>query len=274
LNEVPYLPTIGNHERANDQTYGRPNYEAVFEYPFFYTLQFPDVTLFVVDSSVIMDHKQDIEDEAQDELFEKWFVSSDPDRPAWLERELDRCNTSFKVVSMHHPPLSFGHHWKDWFNPAYGPDAPQKRRRLLHLFCEHGVQVIFSGHDHVYQHNVLRCSTREDTGVEVIHGIVSSGGGAPIRDPRSIRQMKEIQQYYFDEGLEVEPLMQEDIHHYCLVHVNSYEMRIQTFGVTLDTVEHPVLLEEITIPKPEVKHAAGSPIGAVRSSSTLKDGKL
>jgi hypothetical protein len=76
--------------------------------------------------------------------------------------------------------------------------------------------------------------------------------------------MKEIQQYYLSEGLEVEPLMQEDIHHYCLVHVNSSEMRIQTFGVTPDAVEHPVLLEEVIIPKPEIEHAAGSTIGAYR----------
>lgn len=248
LNEVPYLPTLGNHERANDPMYGRPNYEAVFEYPSFYRVEFPDVALFVVDSNLIIDQKQGIEDDRQDDLFNEWFLSGDPNHPAWLERELARCDKPFKVISMHHSPLSFGYHWRDWVNPAYGRNISQKRRQLLRLLQSHGVQVIFSGHDHIYQHNVLRNTIQSPLGVEEIHGIVSSGGGVPIRRPRSAEEVEEIRQYYIEESLEIEPSDQKKAHHYCLVHVDASQMRIQTFEVTRNN--EPRLWEEIIIPKP------------------------
>ena len=248
INEIPYVPTIGNHERVNDPIYGRPNYEAVFEYPPFYTLEFPDITLFIVDTNLIIDWKQDIEDSLQDDLFEKWFVSSDPSRPAWLERALANCSKSFKVISMHHSPLSFGYHWKDWTNPAFGRNMSQKRRRLVRLLQMHGVQVVFSGHDHIYLHNVLRSSTKDTLGAGEIHLIGSSGGGVPLRDPKSTEEIKHIQQYYLQAGFEVELLRQEKVYHYCLVRVDSSEMRIQTFEVTGDTDEHLRLLEEMVVP--------------------------
>ena len=43
--DFPFLPVTGNHEKANDPTYGLPNYEAVFDYPQFYVLDFPDAAI-------------------------------------------------------------------------------------------------------------------------------------------------------------------------------------------------------------------------------------
>jgi len=212
------------------------------------------MALFIVDSNLIVDWRQDIEDDLQDALFEEWFVSSDPGRPAWLERELANCNKSFKVLSMHHSPLFFGYHWTNWTKPSHGRNNPQKRRRLLRLLQEHGVQVIFSGHDHIYQHNVLRNSIKDSPGVEEIHFVVSSGGGVPLRNPKSAGEMERIQRYYLEEGFEVEPLMQVKVFHYCLVQVDAFEMRIQTFEVPRDADEHLRLLEEIVVPEPVVEH--------------------
>lgn len=31
--DFPFLPVVGNHEKANDETYGLANYEAIFDYP-------------------------------------------------------------------------------------------------------------------------------------------------------------------------------------------------------------------------------------------------
>ena len=52
LNEVPMLPTLGNHDRANDPRFGYPNFQAIFGYPRFYTVEFPDAMLFVVDETM------------------------------------------------------------------------------------------------------------------------------------------------------------------------------------------------------------------------------
>ena len=50
-----------SHDRSNDEEYGLPNYQAVFDYPGFYVMDFPDVSLFVTDSNFVLDQKQEIE---------------------------------------------------------------------------------------------------------------------------------------------------------------------------------------------------------------------
>ena len=86
-----------------------------------------------------------------------------------------------------------------------------------------------------------------------------------MRHRRSAKAMEEIAQYYLSQGFQVEPLMQEDIHHYCLVHVHPSEMRIQTFAVMPDRDEAPELLEEIVIPRAE--HASLDPTNGTRKPS-------
>jgi hypothetical protein len=49
LNEIPYLPIVGNHDRVNDTTYGFKNYHSIFQYPGFYVQDFPNGALFVRD---------------------------------------------------------------------------------------------------------------------------------------------------------------------------------------------------------------------------------
>ena len=78
--EFPFLPVVGNHERTDDHVYELPNYQATFEYPQFYVLDAPDAAFFVVDSNLIIDQYQSIDDDEQDALFRKWFVSDDPDK--------------------------------------------------------------------------------------------------------------------------------------------------------------------------------------------------
>ena len=112
--EYPLLPVMGNHEHGNDPVYGMPNYRAVFDYEPFYVFECPDVDFFVVDSSIIIDGHEMMDDDLQDKLFEKWFVGGEDDPThagaAWLERKLSASTKTFKVVVMHHPPVVFAGH--------------------------------------------------------------------------------------------------------------------------------------------------------------------
>jgi len=63
LTEIPYLPTTGSHECTNDSVYGRKNFSAIFQYSGFYTIEFPDADLFVIDSNIMLDQKQFINDD-------------------------------------------------------------------------------------------------------------------------------------------------------------------------------------------------------------------
>jgi len=251
LREIPYVPTPGNHERAYDQVYGRHNYTAVFDYPHFFVLEFPDAALFIVDSNVIIDYRDDLSDAHQDSLFREWFISENPAKPGWLERELKRCVKPFKIVSIHHSPLTFGYHWKDWYKKKFGPNTNRKRKRLVQLFQGQGVQVVFSGHDHIYQHNVLQTAVPDSSTDNQIHFIVSSGGGVPLRSQLSEGSKNLLCQRYLTEGFNVQPIMIAEVFHYCVVNVNPDTMRIQTYAVDIDRSNEDKLVEEITVPKPQ-----------------------
>jgi len=250
LLDFPFLPVIGNHERANDLTHGLPNYEAIFGYPKFYVLDFLDVAFFIVDSNFIIDQYQLIDDNEQDALFEEWFVSKkDSEQPAWLEQKLASRNQFFKIVIMHHPPISFGKHHSDWAKPSLGRHLQKKRKRLLNLFHKQGVQLVLCGHEHLYEHNILRYAPDANVTAREIHFIVSGSGGAPLRARTDEGKLKKYLQNYRDEELDALLVKQEDIYNYCIIETTSDKVTIQVTEVTGDSA-HPLrLVEEILIPK-------------------------
>jgi len=247
LKEVPFLPVIGNHERYNDKTYGTPNYEAIFDYPPFYRIDFKDYSVFILDSNILLDWRDEIPDDLQDKLFEKWFVSSNPENPSWFEKELKNCSNPFKIVAMHHSPLSFGQHWKDWYKDSYGRNTTDKRKALMKLMVNNGIQAVFSGHDHIYQHNLVTDipgSIYPDAG---IHMIVSSGGGVPMRNLKSKQSVEKIRDIYRNEGYAVENIREEDVHHYCLVQMADDNLTIEVYLVSVGSNKSDELFETITI---------------------------
>jgi hypothetical protein len=263
VSDFPFLPVVGNHERANDLTYGLPNYEVVFPYPQFYVLDFLDAALFIVDSDLILDQYQSINDDEQDALFEKWFVSGEEsEQPAWLERELASRNQPFKIVVMHHPPISFARHHTDWTESSYGTDLQKKRQQLLKLFYEQGVQAVFCSHEHLYEHSILRYSSpvaslNGNAAEREIHFIVSGGAGTPLRSRSDAKKLKKFLQDYRAEGFNVLLVKQEEIYHYCLVDIAPDRVTIRVMEVTGSVADaktndatHPLrLVEEILIPK-------------------------
>ncbi len=176
LNDIPFVPVVGNHEHVNDSRYGKPNYQAVFAAPQFYTLEFPAAEIFIIDTDFILDQYQDIQDDSQNVLFEKWFVSpKGAKEKAWLEKKLANCSKKFKIVAMHHPPVSFGVHHADWFDSNNGPGLIDKLHQLLDLFHRYGVRLILASHEHYYEHSTLK------KGISEIELLIGGGGGVPLR---------------------------------------------------------------------------------------------
>ena len=250
VSDFPFLPVAGNHEHTNDPKYGLPNYEAIFEYPRFYVLDFPDAAILVVDSNVILDEYQLIDDDEQDNLFQKWFVSGeDSEQPAWLERELASRNQHFKIVVMHHTLISFAKHHTDWTRPLWGRNLQQKRQQLLKLFHKQGVRAVLCGHDHLYEHSIVRYSSHANRSEPGIHIIVSGGGGVPLRPGSDAQKVENFLQNYRAEGFDVNLVKQEETHHYCLVDIASDKITIQILAVTGDRTQPVRLAEEILISK-------------------------
>jgi acid phosphatase type 7 len=95
------------------------------------------------------------------------------DQTAWLEQELADAAADPRIqhrfVVMHHPVFSTSLH---------GGHA-ELREMWVPMFERYGVEAVFSGHDHTYEH-------AESRGVRYF---VSGGGGAPLY-PRDVRSSK------------------------------------------------------------------------------------
>jgi len=113
--KMKFYATLGNHDDPNQRLYDHFNMNGK-EY---YSFKKSKVTFYSLNSNY-MDKKQ----------------------IAWLEDELAKNNTDWKICFFHHPPYSSG--------KAHGPDE-QLREIVEPIFIKHGVNVVFTGHEHFYE---------------------------------------------------------------------------------------------------------------------------
>jgi 3',5'-cyclic AMP phosphodiesterase CpdA len=112
---VPFYAVIGNHDKPNQRFYKPFNMNGQQ----YYTYKKGNVRFFALDTNEM-----------------------NPRQFAWLEEELQNAGSDWIICYYHHPLYtSGGYH-----------DASKELRGLLEpLFVRYGVQVVFSGHNHVYE---------------------------------------------------------------------------------------------------------------------------
>jgi len=113
--KLKFYATLGNHDEANQRLYEHFNMNGD-EY---YSFKKGNVTFYSLNSNY-MDKKQ----------------------VDWLEKELAKNNTEWKICFFHHPPYSSG--------KAHGSDT-QLREVVEPIFIKNGVNVVFAGHEHFYE---------------------------------------------------------------------------------------------------------------------------
>ena len=97
-------------------------------------------------------------------------LDMDKERFMWLESELEKgLRYKHRFVVMHHSPISF----YDQFQ--YRPEPQQWQDRFRELFEKYKVDIVFSGHAHMYG----------DTSFNGVRYIVSGGSGIIVRVPAS-----------------------------------------------------------------------------------------
>lgn len=112
---VKFQASLGNHDRPENVSYGPFNMNGQR----YYTFVRNNVRFFALDST-IMDRKQ----------------------LEWLESALKDAREDWKICFFHHPLYSdAGRHGSSF----------DLRQLLEPLFVKYGVNVVFSGHDHVYE---------------------------------------------------------------------------------------------------------------------------
>ncbi|HXS01538.1 MAG TPA: metallophosphoesterase [Pyrinomonadaceae bacterium] len=114
-NKVKFYATLGNHDQALQVNYANFNMNGK-EY---YRFKKGNVAFYSLNSNY-MDKKQ----------------------VEWLESELSKDTSDWKVCFFHHPPYSSA--------KKHGSD-PQLREVVEPIFIKYGVNVVLTGHDHVYE---------------------------------------------------------------------------------------------------------------------------
>jgi hypothetical protein len=113
---VPFYATLGNHDKTNERFYKPFNMNGATYYAF----KKGNVHFFALDSNYM-----------------------DPKQTAWIETQLREAgNGGWKICYFHHPLYSSAR--------FHGSDT-DLRRVLEPIFVRYGVDVVFSGHDHVYE---------------------------------------------------------------------------------------------------------------------------
>jgi predicted MPP superfamily phosphohydrolase len=113
---IPFYACLGNHDNPNERLYKPFNMNGES----YYTYKKGNVRFFVLDSNYM-----------------------DPKQLAWLESQLKSSTPSdWKICYFHHPLYSSGR--------FHGP-ATDVRQVLEPLLIKYGVNVVFSGHEHVYE---------------------------------------------------------------------------------------------------------------------------
>ena len=124
--ELPYKPlldagvkfyaSLGNHDDPNEERLYKPFNMSGERY---YNFKKGNVEFFALDSTYM-----------------------DPRQLDWLEKGLRNSSADWKICFFHHPLYSDG--------KFHGPDT-NLRSQLAPLFLKYGVNVVLSGHEHVYE---------------------------------------------------------------------------------------------------------------------------
>ena len=112
---VKFYAVLGNHDDPNERFYKPFNMGGER----YYSFKNGNVQFFALDSNYM-----------------------DPAQLDWLDNQLPNANANWTICFFHHALYSHAR--------FHGPDA-DLRARLEPLFAKHGVNVVFSGHDHVYE---------------------------------------------------------------------------------------------------------------------------
>ena len=112
---VKFYASLGNHDTSNQRFYAPFNMKGE-EY---YRLELKGVSIYALNSN----------------YFDKKQLD-------WMNEQLEKDPNKWRVMFFHHPPYSSG--------GRHGSD--EDVRVVLHpIFVRHGVDIVFTGHDHFYE---------------------------------------------------------------------------------------------------------------------------
>jgi 3',5'-cyclic AMP phosphodiesterase CpdA len=161
-------------------------------------------------------------------------IAADEKQFGWVRNQLetlDRHRYSLVVVFCHHPAFSSGPHG----GARVEIPTAEIRRRYMPLFRKHHVRMVFSGHDHLFEHWVERY---EGAGKRFrLDQVVTGGGGAPLYHYTGTPDLEEYLKSNASEKVTLEQIAKpgvepgENVYHFVLVKVNGENVDLEVRGV-------------------------------------------
>jgi hypothetical protein len=185
-NKVKFYATLGNHDESNQRFYDFFNMNGEEFYRFtkgnmaFYSL-----------NSNYMDKRQ----------------------LKWLDEELAKDTSEWKVIFMHHPPYSSG--------GKHGSSS-DLREVVEPIFLKYGVNAVFAGHEHFYER------VKPQKGIYYF----ISGAGGKLR-PGDVKKGSPLTEKAFDTDMS-----------FMLLEVAGDELHFQVISRTGETVDAGVLTNQ------------------------------
>jgi hypothetical protein len=162
-------------------------------------------------------------------------IASDDTQFNWVRSQLeglDRKRFANAIAFCHHPAFSSGPHG----GARIEPPTAGVRERYLPLFRKHRVSVVFSGHEHFFEHWVERYQDESGKKIRLDH-VVTGGGGAPLYSFQGRPELRPYTSANSSDKVEVEQLSRPGIdpgdnaYHYVIVRVDGTRLRLEVIGV-------------------------------------------
>lgn len=181
--KIKFYATLGNHDKPNERFYENFNMNGK-EY---YRFTKGNIAFYSLDSTYM-----------------------DPKQLKWLQEELSKDTSEWKVCFFHHPPFSSAR--------KHGSNK-QLREVLEPIFLRYGVNLVLTGHDHVYER------IKPQKGIYYF----VSGAGGQLR-PGDIKKGSVLTEKSFDQDM-----------HFMLFEVAGDQLYFQTITRTGATVDEGML---------------------------------
>jgi hypothetical protein len=183
-NKVKFYATLGNHDQPNERFYENFNMNGK-EY---YRFTKGNVSFYSLNSNYM-----------------------DKNQVKWLEGELGKDTSEWKICFFHHPPYSSG--------GKHGSDK-QLREVVEPIFVKYGVNVVLTGHDHFYER------IKPQKGIYYF----VSGAGGKLREG-NVKENSPLTEASFDADMS-----------FMIAEIVGNQMYFQAISRTGETVDSGVLV--------------------------------
>ena len=204
LSQIPIFPVLGNHEQNSEHFYN------FFPSGSWYSFDYGNARFIALDTNTA-----------------SGGFEPGTEQYGWLERTLSETAAMWRIVWFHHPPYSSGNHGCSVAqHDAFAP-----------LFEKYKVDVVFNGHDHIYERSFPMKANQRSGESGVIY-VVTGGGGAPL--------------YPVDAGEWT--AFATSAHHSCIISIDGAHLRWHASDLNGEVLDYRWLCKDPAFVSEQISH--------------------